>query len=114
MAPRLRVFLADLGDLLWSKAGGQFHEGWPQPSMNERYPPVDEATDQDLLGFADLGENVVDGVGARMRPPIAAYDLASDCVNEAGNGTFGRYENNTVCLDKRERGGDGLGCGHGA
>src|SRR5207247_9513363 len=109
VASRRRVFLADLGDLLWSKPVCQAHERRPQPSVNERDFPVDEATDQDLLGLADLDEYVVDGVRSRMRPPIAGDWLARNCLDEARDRAFGRLENNSVCLDKWDRSGNGAG-----
>jgi len=56
--------------------------------MNERDLAVDEAARHHVRRFAYFRQRLVDGIGLRMRPPVAGDGRSGDALDEIGNRTF--------------------------
>ncbi len=82
VAPGVSVDLVDLSKLLLGETLRRANKRWPQATMNERDPTIDEAAHKDILAAADRLRDLEDLVAPRMRPPASANGPTCDGCRE--------------------------------
>jgi len=90
------VLLSNLRELLGREAFRQPDQYRPQPSMNQRDLAIDEPANENVLGFADRGENGEDPATLPMRPPAALDRFTHDRFCEPGSISLRRSQHDAV------------------
>lgn len=71
--------------------------------MNQGDLAIDEATDKNLRRLGDRFKNCVDAMALRVCPPATFDGFADNGLGEAGDGSLGRGEYDTVLPDESQR-----------
>src|SRR5262249_43930393 len=98
------MHLAHACETIAGQAFGAAHDCRPETFVHERDLAVDQAADEDLRSIADGSRQAENDARLRVRPPVAAYTLAGDCVDQRRDlAAPRRFADDAVALDERER-----------
>lgn len=100
---RSRVLFMHLRNSVGRKSLRHSNQRRPEPAVNEGHLAIHETANEHIVR---IGHRLEDGeyvVAPGMRPPAALDGFPGDRLGQPRNRALGRYEDDAVLLDERQR-----------